>query len=287
MTGPRLALFDFRTAAMRRMRAQKLGGETFLADSAVEGVADRVGTATRRFDQAVMVGGALPDALRVLAADWHHADFDQTEFLKADGGPFDLAVSILSLQAINDLPGALAQIRRALKPDGLFVGVLLGGMTLTELRESFASAESQTLGGISPRVSPFADVRELGGLLQRAGFALPVADVERVCVRYQDFSGLVRDLRAHGLTNVMGERRKVFLRRATLAALLDHYRAHHAQDGKLKASFEFVYLTGWSPHESQQQPLKPGSATARLAEVLGTSEVPLSEVPSPPTKSSY
>jgi hypothetical protein len=159
-----------------------------------------------------------------------------------------------------------------LKPDGLFLGVLFGGATLTELRQSFAAAEILTLNGVSPRVSPFADVRDLGGLLQRGGFALPVADVERALVRYGDFSALGRDLRAHGLTNALSERRKRFLRRDTLAAMLAHYRAHHAGDGKLNATFEMVYLTGWSPHQSQQQPLKPGSAKARLADALGTVE---------------
>jgi hypothetical protein len=160
-----------------------------------------------------------------------------------------------------------------LKPDGLFLGVLLGGASLQELREAFAQAEIATLGGITPRVAPFADVRDLGSLLQRAGFALPVADVERLVVRYRDFTGLVKDLRAHGLTNVMSARSRQPLRRDTLTALLAHYAGHHADpDGKLRARFETVYLTGWSPHESQQQPLKPGSAKTRLADALGTAE---------------
>ena len=192
----------------------------------------------------------------------------------AEGG-FDLAVSLFSLQWINDLPGALVQIRRALIPDGLFVGALLGGNTLSELREAFAHAESATRGGISPRVSPFADVRDLGGLLQRGGFALPVSDVERLTVRYRDFFALARDLRAHGFTNAMAMRSKHPLRRDTLAALLAHYTAHHAEGGKLLARFETLYLTGWSPHESQQQPLAPGSAKTRLAAALGTAEHPL------------
>ena len=132
-------------------------------------------------------------------------------------------------------------------------------------------------GGISPRVSPFADVRDLGALLQRAGFALPVADVERLTVRYGGLPGLVRDLRAHGFTNVMSERSRKPLRRDTLMALLAHYAANHADpDGKLRARFETLYLTGWAPHDSQQQPLKPGSAKARLADALGTTENPIS-----------
>ncbi len=219
-----------------------------------------------------MIGDAVPENLRPFAANWSLADFNGDEVLDAQAGRFDLGLSIFSLQAINDLPGALTQIRRALKPDGLFLGTLLGGATLTELRDSFAAAESESLGGISPRVSPFADVRDLGGLLQRAGFALPVTDRERTQARYRDFSALARDLRAHGLTNVMAERRKTFMRRDTLAAIEAHYRAHHAAGGKLNATFEFIYLTGWAPDASQQQPLKPGSAKASLAEALGTVE---------------
>ncbi|NIK90010.1 SAM-dependent methyltransferase [Rhizomicrobium palustre] len=173
---------------------------------------------------------------------------------------------------INDLPGALAQIRRALKPDGLFVAALFGGATLTELRDSFAQGEIATTGGISPRVAPMADVRELGGLLQRAGFALPVADVERTTVRYRDFFTLVRDLRAMGETNALSSR-KGFLSRATLAAALEHYREHYAdENGKLIATFEIIYLLGWAPDESQQKPLKPGSAKMRLADALGVKE---------------
>jgi SAM-dependent methyltransferase len=209
------------------------------------------------------------------AAAWNCADFTAEETLLAEG-PFDLAVSLYSLQWINDLPGALVQIRRLLKPDGLFVGALLGGNTLHELRVAFAHGESATRGGISPRVAPFADVRDLGALLQRAGFALPVTDVERLCVRYGGFQGLARDLRAHGFTNVMAERSRLALRRDTLQALLAHYATHYAdRDGKLRASFETLYLTGWAPHESQQKPLQPGSAKMRLADALGTEERPI------------
>ncbi len=213
----------------------------------------------------------VPAEIAPFAQAWVCADFDAHEILPAEGG-FDVAVSLFSLQALNDLPGALVQVRRALKPDGLFLAALLGGNTLAELRDAFAHAETQTRGGISPRVSPFADVRDLGGLLQRAGFALPVADVERLTVRYGDFLSLARDLRAHGFTNAMAERSRRPLRRDTLAALLAHYGEHHSADGKLMARFETLYLTGWAPHESQQQPLKPGSAKARLAEALGTVE---------------
>src|SRR5581483_11175225 len=141
------------------------------------------------------------------------------EVLEATPDTHDLAISLFSLQAINDLPGALIQIRRALKPDGLFLGSLFGGATLNELKDSFAAAELEIKGGVSPRISPFGDVRDMGGLLQRAGFALPVADMERTLVRYGDFFRLVKDLRAHGQTNVLAERSRKFLRRDILAAL--------------------------------------------------------------------
>jgi SAM-dependent methyltransferase len=274
------ALFDFGVARRARARATALCGDRFLDHAAAEGLADRLSAVTRRFERALWIGDAVPAEITPFAATWTCRDFAAEEVLVADG-PFDLAVSLYSLQWINDLPGALVQIRRQLKPDALFVGALLGGNTLRELREAFAHAESVTRGGISPRVAPLADVRDLGGLLQRAGFALPVTDVERLCVRYSDFSGLVRDLRAHGLTNVMTERSRLALRRDTLAALLAHYASHHADpDGKLRASFETLYLTGWVPHESQQKPLQPGSAKARLADALGTRERRLRDNPS-------
>jgi SAM-dependent methyltransferase len=277
MPQSRPPLFDFSAKTRARARAMALGGDRFLDKSAAEGMADRLSAVTRKFTHGLWIGDAVPADIAPFAESWVCADFDANEVLAADG-PFDLAISLYSLQWINDLPGALVQIRRLLKPDGLFMAALFGGGTLGELRDGFAHAESQTRGGISPRVSPFADVRDLGGLLQRGGFALPVSDVERLVVRYRQFSGLARDLRAHGLTNVMTERSRTPLRRDTLAALLAHYGAHHADaDEKLRASFETVYLTGWAPHESQQKPLQPGSAKSRLAEALGTQERPLRE----------
>lgn len=271
----RSPLFDVSASLRARARARALGGDRFLDDAAVEGLVDRLSAVTRGFARGLWIGDTVPPQFVPLAGTWTCADFTAEEILSASG-PFDLAVSLYSLQWINDLPGALVQIRQLLKPDGLFVGALLGGHTLGELRDAFAHAEAATRGGISPRVSPFADVRDLGGLLQRAGFALPVADVERLAVRYGDFFALVRDLRAHGLTNVMAERSRVPLQRDTLAALLAHYAAYHADaDGKLRAGFEILYLIGWAPHESQQKPLAPGSARTRLAEALGTQERPL------------
>jgi SAM-dependent methyltransferase len=264
-------LFDFSAVTRARTRAARLAGDRFLYRAAAEGIADRLQAVTRKFERGLWIGDAVPAEIAAFAPNWICTDFDAGEILTA-AGPFDLAISLFSLQWINDLPGALVQIRRLLNPDGLFLGALLGGATLSELRAAFAQAEIATRGGVSPRVSPFADVRDLGGLLQRGGFALPVADVERLTVRYRDFSGLARDLRAHGFTNLLNERSKRPLRRDTLAALLDAYASHHAEDGKLRAQFDTLYLTGWAPHESQQMPLKPGSAKARLAEALGTDE---------------
>ena len=192
-----------------------------------------------------------------------------------------LAVSALALQWVNDLPGTLAQIRRALRPDGLFIAALLGGETLTELRQSFAAAEEEIEGGLSPRVAPFGDVRELGGLLQRAGLALPVADVDRVTVRYATPFALMRDLRGMGATNAMVERRKTPLKRATLLRMAEIYADRFGDpDGRIRASFDVVWLSGWAPHSSQQQPLKPGSAKARLADALRVIEQSAGEKPS-------
>jgi SAM-dependent methyltransferase len=272
MPDSRSRLFDFRASRRARARAEALDGDRFLDRAAAEGLSDRLGAVTRSFARGLWIGGSIPREIVAHAAAWSCADFGAEEILLAEG-PFDLAVSLYSLQWINDLTGALVQIRRLLRPDGLFMGTILGGDTLSELRDAFTHAESVTRGGVSPRVSPVADVRDLGALLQRAGFALPVADVERLSVRYGDFFALAQDLRAHGMTNVMAERSRLPLRRETLAALLAHYAAHHADpDGKLRASFETVYLTGWAPHDSQQKPLRPGSAKMRLAEALRTEE---------------
>lgn len=283
MSGSGVPIFDFHTVSQRRARARRIAGDRFLDRAAAEGLAERFGAVNRRFENALALDTSA-DALELLkpgAERWSEASLDIREMLPAEPGSYDLAVSVLSLHAVNDLPGVLIQIRRALKPDGLFLAALFGGATLAELRDSFAMGESLTLGGLSPRVAPFADVRDLGGLLQRAGFALPVADVERILVRYRDFSGLLRDLRAHGQTNPLAARHKAFLRRDTLAAALSHYKECHAENGRLKTTFDIVYLTGWAPHESQQQPLRPGSAAARLAEALGVAEQPAGEkVPS-------
>jgi SAM-dependent methyltransferase len=186
---------------------------------------------------------------------------------------FDLVLSPLLLHWTNDLPGALLQLRHMLRPDGLLLAALLGGETLDALRRALMEAEIAEEGGASPRVSPFADVRDLGGLLQRAGFALPVVDSDTIEVTYGDALALMRDLRAMGEANAVAERRRGFTRRATLARAAALYQERHAgPDGRIAARFQVITLTAWAPHASQQKPLKPGSAAARLAAALGAEE---------------
>lgn len=281
-------IFDARALKARRRRALQLGPATFLLDRVAEDLADRLMAVKRRFELAADIGTAgdavrhaIAGAVGRLAAfgPEERGDVDvvtDPELLPLAPGAFDLAVSALALQTVNDLPGALAQIRRALKPDGLLLAALFGSGTLNELRESFAVAESDTLGGISPRVAPFADLRDLGGLLQRAGFALPVTDVDRVVVRYADPFALFADLRRMGAANPLSARRRAALRRATLARAVEVYAERFTDpDGRLRATFEIVWVSGWAPHESQQQPLRPGSARQRLADALGAKEIPL------------
>jgi SAM-dependent methyltransferase len=279
MNVPRL--FDRLTYARKRARAR---GPGFLADEVGQNLADRLGAVTRRFGQGLDLSSRDQAfaACEPFASRWTRTALSlrgaidvvaDEEALPFPAASFDLIVSALSLHAVNDLPGAMAQIRHVLKPDGLFLAALFGGGTLNELRNAFAAGESNVTGGISPRVSPFAEVRDLGGLLQRAGFALPVADNERSIVYYRQFSTLVDDLRALGETNAMFERAKTPLRRDVLAAMLAHHAAHDADEaGRLKTTFDVIYLTAWAPHESQQKPLKPGSAKMRLADALETRE---------------
>ena len=278
-------LFDAAAARRALIRARRLAGDRFLELAAAEGLADRLGAVTRPFTRGLWLCPPGPDApvhplLQSFAPCWDMARLGPDEDLQAPDANYDLAVSLFSLQTVNDLPGVLIQIRRALKPDGLFVAALLGGATLGELREAFAHGEAETLGGISPRVAPLVDVRDGGALLQRAGFALPVSDVERLVARYADVFALAADLRRHGFTNVMTARSRKTLRRDTLAAVLTHYGSRHGgADGRIPARFETLYLTGWTPHASQQQPLAPGSAKARLADALGVPEGVLKNPP--------
>jgi SAM-dependent methyltransferase len=272
-------IFDTRAYLLRRARAETIG-DSFLVREAAEGIGERLGAVKRSFHLAADIGSRTESftLLKHHAQEWLRPAITSDETIELGKGSLDLAVSVLALHAVNDLPGVLLQIRRALKPDGLFMAALFGGDTLRELRESLAAGESEILGGISPRVAPFADVRDMGGLLQRAGFALPVADVERTTVRYRDFTTLVRDLRGAGETNALAQRQKKPLSRTVLAAGASHYEKHHAEsDGRLRATFDIIFLTGWAPHESQQKPLRPGTAKTRLADALGTVERPAGE----------
>lgn len=287
-------IFDRTLLRRRRMRALRGEPADFLLRHVAEELVERLLVVKRSFGLAVDIGTPGP-ALRAMIRSQGLAQTvigvdplapalrerelflvaaDEEALPFADGS-LDLAVSALALQLVNDLPGMLAQIRRALKPDGLFLAALLGGDTLTELRQSFAAAEAEIEGGVSPHVAPFADLRDLGALLQRAGLALPVADTDRIAVRYGTAFDLMRDLRGMGATNALVERRRTPLKRATLLRMAEIYAERFSDpNGRLRASFEIVWLSGWAPHESQQQPLKPGSAKARLADALKTIELP-------------
>src|SRR5258708_11211675 len=287
-------IFDRPLLRGRRRRARALGAETFLIDRVAADLAERLGAVLRQFEIAVDLGTPT-DAVRaaftgltsigtliaanpdVTAQDAPAVAADE-EALPFRDGSLDLVVSALALQFVNDLPGALVQIRRALKPDGLLLAAMIGGDSLSELRAAFAQAESEVEGGASPRVAPLADLRDIGALLQRAGFALPVTDIDRVIVRYSSPLALMHDLRRMGATNALTERRRTPLRRATLRRLFEIYAERFADpDGRIRATFEIVWLSGWAPHESQQKPLRPGSAKTRLADALRTTEISTGE----------
>ena len=267
------------------------GGETradFLLARAAQELGERLSLVKRRFPAAadfgspgphgaaqLMAGGQVDRVVRVaptlasLGAGAFLSAVGDLERLPVAEGRFDLAVSLMALQTVNDLPGALIQIRRALKADGLLMAAVLGGDSLTELRQSLTIAESEVLGGASPRVAPFVDVRALGGLAQRAGLALPVVDLDRATVRYASLIGLLNDLRAFGGANALNARSRRPLRREVLGRAAAVYAERFTDpDGRLRATFDILWLSGWAPHESQPKPLKPGSATKRLADAL-------------------
>ncbi len=282
-SGP--AIFDRQLLRRRLARARTVGPATFLIDRVAQELGERLSVVLRQFERAVDLGTPGDAMVQVLAASGKVATIVSAQGVAIDEEalPFadaslDLVTSALSLQFVNDLPGTLVQIRRALKPDGLFLAALIGGESLNELREAFAEAESEVEGGVSPRVAPFADLRELGALLQRAGFALPVVDSDKLTVRYPSVVALMHDLRGMGATNILSERRRTPLKRATLHRMAEIYAQRFADpDGRLRATFEIVWLLGWAPHESQQKPLKPGSATQRLADALGSPEISAGE----------
>tara|TARA_R110001592_G_scaffold44910_1_gene143946 strand:- start:3095 stop:4051 length:957 start_codon:yes stop_codon:yes gene_type:complete len=305
----------FNRAKVRHHRdraAALLDGHGFLFEETADRLADRLDDITHRFPLALDLGchggeigrlvfgprtmgrggietliqadlspamagrardGGAP-GMPVLAAD--------EEFLPFAEGTFDAVLSNLSLHWVNDLPGALLQIRRALKPDGLFLASMLGGGTLAELRDCLAEAEIEISGGLSPRVSPFADVRDLGGLLQRAGFSLPVVDADQITVSYETPMKLLYDLRAMGESNAVAEAKNGLARRDLLARAMAMYEDRHRDgDGRFLATFRILTLTAWAPAPTQQQALRPGSAQTRLADALGTAEISLGEKAQP------
>ena len=263
----------------------------FLLVRAAQELGERLGMVKRAFQACADVATPGPHAALALAAltgiesilrvaptraslgegGFAGAVADGEDFALADGG-YGLVVSLLALHHVNDLPGALIQMRRALRPDGLMMACLLGGDTLNELRRSLIQAEGEISHGASPRVAPFADLRALGGLLQRAGFALPVADVDRVVARYADMGALMRDLRAMGAANALCARSRKPLRRDVLARAGALYAERFSDpDGRIRATFDLAWISGWAPHGSQPKPLKPGSAAMRLADALTAS----------------
>jgi NADH dehydrogenase [ubiquinone] 1 alpha subcomplex assembly factor 5 len=288
----RITIFDRSALRTNRDRAAGTNSVDFLFTEAAERLLDRLEDIDRRFSVALDLG-CRGGTLGRIAAGRGGIEFlvqadpsplfaarpggtrlaAEPEFLPFAPASFDAVLSALLLHWANDLPGALLQLRHALRPDGLLLVSLLGGETLSELRECLMAAELAEEDGVSPRVSPFAELRDLGGLLQRAGFAMPVVDSDRLTVTYPDALALMRELRAMGEANAAVERRRSFSRRATLLRAAALYGERFGQsDGRIPASFEIVTLTAWAPHESQPQPLRPGSAKVRLAAALDADE---------------
>ena len=297
-----MQVFDRALVARHRNRAAlRLGEHDFLLAEVAERLADRLLDIKRDFplalDLGCRTGGHGPTPGGPGGIEWvARTEFSAAmaaraprpivvadeEFLPFAGGKFDLVYSNLALHWVNDLPGALVQIAAALKPNGLFLAAMLGGATLSELRGALTAAETEVTGGTSPRISPFADVPDAGALLQRAGFALPVVDTDRIAVSYDDPFALLDDLRGMGETNAMQERLKRFTHRGVIRRMAEIYHQRHAgDDGRIPATFQVIYLHGWAPDPSQQQAMRPGSAAARLADALGTAERPAGDKAGP------
>lgn len=293
-------IFDRQLVSRHRDRAAAtLEHHGFLFDEIAARLCDRLDDVSRHFPMTLDLGchdGTLGH--RILGAGrCDHlvsADLSRRLVTRAPGlrlvadeewlpfapGSFDLVASAGSLHWVNDLPGALVQIRDALKPDGLFMASLIGGGTLIELRQSFLAAEARIEGSASLHVSPFVDLRDAAGLMQRAGFAMPVVDLETVNVTYPDILALMHDLRGMGEANALAARRRSPMPRQTLAALAEEYQTRFGlPDGRIPATFEIVTLTGWAPGPDQPVPKRPGSAKARLADALGTVEIGTGEKP--------
>ncbi|HEY8161231.1 MAG: methyltransferase domain-containing protein [Methylocystis sp.] len=272
-------IFDRKLLHSRLRRALARGAPDFLLTRAAEDLLDRLMTVKREFPRSLDLGTpaahfseaivASGRAAPLRAARLGAAVIVDEEALPFAPASFDLVVSGMALQWVDDLPGVFAQVRRILAPDGLFLACLPGGASLVELRVAFAQAEEEITGGASPRVSPFVDVRDMGGLLQRAGFTLPVSDVDSFTLRYDSILGLMADLRAMGAANVLIKRASRPLRRDVLARAAQIYAERFSDpDGRVRASFEIIWISGWAPHESQQKPAKPGSATMRLEDAM-------------------
>ena len=268
---PQLA--DRAALARNRARALRAGPALFLHEHAADEIEERLSEVNRQFTAPAIVTGfgdfwsrRRPDA-RIVPDD---------DTLDLAEGAHDLVVHAMAMHWAADPVGQLVQCRRALRPDGLMMAVLLGGRTLHELRAALAAAEARVCDGLSPRVAPMGELRDMGGLLQRAGLALPVADSVPLTASYGDLTALMHDLRAMGEANALAARHRAPPPRALCAEAAREYAAHHAgPDGRLRASFELVFLTGWAPAPDQPQPLRPGSAATRLAEALGTEETRL------------
>ncbi len=266
MTTP-LSLFDRTAVLQHRARATDEG--LFLHRLSRDEIKERLNDVNRTFTNTAIVTG-MPE---LWGANFDAKLVPDDEVLDLEAQSHDLIIHAMCLHAANDPVGQIAQCRRALKPDGLFLGVCLGGQTLSELRACLAEAETQVKGGLSPRVAPMADIRDAGGLLQRAGLALPVADLLTQTASYQTAFHLMRDLRAMGEANALTARQKTFTSKHLFAEAARIYAESYATEGRITATFDLIFLSGWVPHDSQQKPLRPGSAQARLADALKTTEL--------------
>ena len=270
----------FDRALARKKRSHISQDHDFLFQYAAEHLNDRLKDINRDFEKILQIGGrvnlSLPNTICMDLAGDTDLIADE-EMLPFADSSLDLVLSPLNLHSVNDLPGALIQIRRALKPDGLFIAAMFGGETLYELRDCLTKAELSLSGGLSPRVFPFADKQQMGGLMQRAGFALPVVDSDLITVTYPTLQKLMRDLKGMGESNIISARKKSLTTPRFFDTVESIYKNTYSEDDKLTATFEVIFLTGWAPHASQQNPLRPGSAKNKLSEALGTTEIKTGE----------